>query len=113
MPNETFADVFRDERLREPRFAVNKQRSQHLEEAIGVIAEAVKDREAKELFLDGSGRRALMGVVQTAPDLLACEQLQTRGFWVELGGIRYPGELAKLSATPTSVCSAAPKLGER
>ncbi|HVZ43580.1 MAG TPA: CoA transferase [Ramlibacter sp.] len=112
VPNETFAEIFRDERLRETRFTSNRERSQHLEEAREIIADAVKDREAKEIFLEGQSKRALMGVVQTAPDLLACEQLAARGFWVELGGVTYPGELVKMSATPTSVRSAAPKLGE-
>jgi crotonobetainyl-CoA:carnitine CoA-transferase CaiB-like acyl-CoA transferase len=112
VPNETFAEIFRDERLRDPKFAGNKQRSQHVEEVRAIIANAVKEREAKEIFLEGQGKRALMGVVQTAPDLLACEQLAQRGFWVELDGVRYPGELVKMSATPTRVRMGSPKLGE-
>jgi crotonobetainyl-CoA:carnitine CoA-transferase CaiB-like acyl-CoA transferase len=117
VPNETFADIFRCEALREPRFASNKQRSQHVEEARALIAEAVKDREAKALFLEGQHKRALMGVVQTAPDLLACEQLAERGFWVEVEhpsgrSFRYPGELARMAVTPTQLRRRAPMLGE-
>jgi crotonobetainyl-CoA:carnitine CoA-transferase CaiB-like acyl-CoA transferase len=117
VPNEVFADIFRCEALRAPKFASNKQRSQHVQEARELIAAAVQDREAKEIFLEGSRQRALMGVVQTAPDLLACEQLAQRGVWVELEhpsgrSFRYPGELARLTRTPTRVRRRAPMLGE-
>ena len=117
VPNETFADIFRCEALRDPKFASNKQRSQHIEEVRELIAASVKDREAKELFLAGSQQRALMGVVQTAPDLLACEQLAHRGFFVEVDHpsgrrFRYPGELARMAITPTRVRRRAPTLGE-
>lgn len=117
VPNETFADIFRCEVLRDPKFASNKQRSQHVQEVRELIAAAVQDREAKELFLEGSHKRALMGVVQTAADLLACEQLAERDFFVEVehpGGrrFRYAGELARMTATPTSVRRRAPMLGE-
>jgi crotonobetainyl-CoA:carnitine CoA-transferase CaiB-like acyl-CoA transferase len=72
MPPQTFADLFHNEALRDPKFASNKQRAQHVEEVRALIAQSVKDRDAKEIFLDGSKRRLLMGVVQTAPDLLEC-----------------------------------------
>jgi crotonobetainyl-CoA:carnitine CoA-transferase CaiB-like acyl-CoA transferase len=117
VPNETFADLFRNEAFRDAKFAKNKERSKHVEEVRDLVAESVKDREAKELFVDGSQRRLLMGVVQTAPDLLECEQLGQRGFWVDVAhptgrSFRYPGELVKMSATPTSVRRRAPMLGE-
>ncbi|HSH88821.1 MAG TPA: CoA transferase [Ramlibacter sp.] len=117
VPNETFADIFRNEALRDPKFASNKQRSKHVEEVRELVAQSVKDREAKELFLEGSHKRALMGVVQTAPDLLECEQLAGRDFFFDVPHpigrtFRYPGELARMSATPTSVRHRAPMLGE-
>ena len=117
MPAETFADLFRNEALRDPKFASNRQRSQHVPEVRALIAESVKDRDAKEIFIDGAQRRLLMGVVQGAPELLACEQLSERRFFVDVehpGGrtFRYPGELARMAATPTSVRRRAPMLGE-
>ncbi|MEO5670380.1 MAG: CoA transferase [Ramlibacter sp.] len=117
VPNETFADIFRNEALRDPKFASNKERSKHTEEVRELVAQSVKDRDAKELFLEGSHKRALMGVVQTAPDLLACEQLAERAFWVDVAHpdgrtFRYPGELAKMSSTPSTVRRRAPMLGE-
>ncbi len=117
VPNETFADLFQCEALRDPKFASNKQRSQHVQEARDLIAAAVKDRDAKDIFLEGSRLRALMGVVQTAPDLLACEQLAQRGLWVDVEhpsgrSFRYPAELARMTGTPTRVARRAPMLGE-
>ena len=117
VPNETFADIFRNDALRDPKFASNKQRSKHVEEVRVLVAESVKDRVAKELFLEGSHKRALMGVVQTAPDLLECEQLAERQFFVDVAHptghtFRFPGELARMSVTPTAVRRRAPRLGE-
>lgn len=117
VPNETFADIFECEALRDPKFASNKLRSQHVEEVRALIAEAVKNKDAKDLFLKGQQLRALMGMVQTAPDLLDCEQLAARNCFVDLphpagSSFRHVGELARMSKTPTSVRVPAPKLGE-
>ena len=117
MPPQAYANLFRNDAFLEPRFASNRQRAQHMEEATALIRDAVKSRDAKEIFLDGSRRRLLLGVVQTAPDLLACEQLRDRGHFKELshtagGTFRYPAELAKLSATPTTARRPPPMLGE-
>jgi len=117
VPNETFAELFRNPAFREPKFASNKQRSQHVAEVRDLVAQSVKDRDAKEIFIDGAQRRLVMGVVQTAPDLLACEQLAERDFFIDVAhpsgrSLRYPGELARMSATPTSVRRRAPMLGE-
>ncbi|VTU45673.1 Succinyl-CoA:(R)-benzylsuccinate CoA-transferase subunit BbsF (plasmid) [Variovorax sp. SRS16] len=117
MPAETFADLFHNEALRDPRFASNRQRSQHVAEVRELVAQSVKDLDAKALFIEGSTKRLLMGVVQTAPDLLACEQLAARDFFVDVEhpsgrSFRCPGELARMSATPTGVARRAPMLGE-
>ena len=117
MPAETFADLFHNEALRDAKFTSNRRRSEHVAEVRALVAESVKDRDAKDIFVEGAGKRLLMGFVQTAPDLLACEQLADRAFFVAVehpGGrsFRYPGELARLSATPTSVRRRAPMLGE-
>ena len=117
MPPQAYADLFRDAAFLDPRFASNRARAGNREAATELMRRAVRDRDAKEIFLDGSNRRLLLGVVQTAPDLLACEQLAARGLFRELphpagSTFRYPAELAKLSATPTSVRRPAPMLGE-
>ena len=117
MPPETFADLFRNDALRDPRFASNRQRSEHVAEVIELVSQSVRDRDAKEIFIEGSQRRLLMGVVQTAPDLLACEQLAARDVFAEVDHpsgrrLRYPAELARMSVTPTRVRRRAPMLGE-
>jgi len=58
-----------------------------------------------------------MGVVQGASDLLACEHLAARGFFVDVdhpdtGPHRFPGEVARLSSTPFKVRRRSPRLGE-
>ncbi|MBU2285553.1 MAG: CoA transferase, partial [Gammaproteobacteria bacterium] len=75
MPTEAFADLFGCEALRDERFSSNRKRSEHVAEVKALVADAVKDRDAKDIFIDGCQRRLLMGVVQTAPELLECEQL--------------------------------------
>jgi crotonobetainyl-CoA:carnitine CoA-transferase CaiB-like acyl-CoA transferase len=117
MPPQAYAELFRDDAFKDPKFASNRQRALHLEECAALMRRCLADRDAKEVFLDGSRRRLLLGVVQGAADLLACEQLQARGFFAEVphpagGRFRYPVELAKLSVTPTSVRRPAPMLDE-
>ena len=117
MPPKVYGELFRNDAFADPKFASNRQRALHLAEVSALIRESVADRDAKEIFLDGSRRRLLLGVVQTAADLLACEQLADRGLFTELahpagGTFRYPAELAKLSVTPTCARRPAPTLGE-
>ncbi|VTU45629.1 Succinyl-CoA:(R)-benzylsuccinate CoA-transferase subunit BbsF (plasmid) [Variovorax sp. SRS16] len=116
-PLEVYADLFRNEAFRDPKYANHIERAQHVDEVRRQIELSVRDRDAKEIFLEGSKRRLLVGMVQGADDLLACEQLAARGFFAELlhpatGRFRFPVELVKLSATPTAVRRRSPLLGE-
>ena len=116
-PLGAYADLFGNEAFRQPSYASNAQRARHVDEVRRTVEASVGDRDAKELFLEGSRRRLLMGVAQTAGDLLACEQLAARDFFAKLshpatGSFRFPAELAKLSATPTAIRHRAPLLGE-
>jgi crotonobetainyl-CoA:carnitine CoA-transferase CaiB-like acyl-CoA transferase len=78
----------------------------------------VANREAKEVFLAGAQKRLLLGVVQSAEDLLSCEHLQERQAFAAIEHpatathYRFPAELAKLSLTPTSVRRRSPILDE-
>ncbi len=117
MPPKVYGELFRNDAFADPKYASNRQRALHLAEVSALIRDSVANRDAKEIFLDGSRRRLLLGVVQTAADLLACEQLAERGLFTEQshpagGTFRYPSELAKLSGTPTSVRRPSPLLGE-
>jgi crotonobetainyl-CoA:carnitine CoA-transferase CaiB-like acyl-CoA transferase len=114
---EGYADVFGNEQFREAKFTSSSQRAAHVEEFRALVEGCAKERSAKELFLEGSRRRMLMGMVQGAPELLACEQLAAREFFEridhpETGPHRFPVRMARLSGTPTSVRRRSPRLGE-
>jgi crotonobetainyl-CoA:carnitine CoA-transferase CaiB-like acyl-CoA transferase len=116
-PLEGYADVFGNEALRSPKFINSAQRTANVEEFRALVESCASSRSTKELFLEGSKRRMLMGMVQGAPELLACEQLAARGFFEAIdhpatGSHRFPTLLARMSGTPTSVRRRAPLLGE-
>jgi crotonobetainyl-CoA:carnitine CoA-transferase CaiB-like acyl-CoA transferase len=116
-PLEGYADVFGNEAFRSPKFTSSAQRTANVQEFRALVEGCAKDRSAKELFLEGSRRRMLMGMVQGAPELLACEQLAEREFFQAIdhpatGVHRFPVQVARLSETPTSVRRRSPMLGE-
>ena len=116
-PFEVFADLFEMPELRDPKFATPRKREEHAGELRAQVEGYLADKDAKDVFLKGAQRRLLVGIVQTAEDLLNCEQLDFRGSFVEIehpvtGKFKFPAELAKLSITPTSVRRRAPLLDE-
>ena len=116
-PLEGYADVFGDEAFRSPKFTNSAQRTANVQEFRALVEGCARDKSAKELFLEGSRRRMLMGMVQGAPELLACEQLAAREFFERIdhpatGSHRFPTQMARLSGTPTSVRRRSPMLGE-
>lgn len=117
-PFETLAELFDRPEFLEKRFSSPPEREKRVPEVKALLEECVANRDAKEVFLAGAKKRLLLGVVQSAEDLLACEHLQERRAFVELEhpstetSIRFPAELAKLSATPSSVRRRSPTLDE-
>ena len=116
-PLEGYADVFGNEAFRSSKFTSSVERTANVQEFRALVENCAKDRSAKELFLDGSQRRMLMGMVQGAQQLLECEQLASRDFFQSIdhpatGAYRFPTQLARMSNTPTSVRRCAPMLGE-
>lgn len=116
-PFESYADLFEREEFRDPKFASAPQREQRVPEVRALLEECLADKDAKDVFLKGARLRLLVGVVQGAEDLLNCEHLRARDSFVDLdhpvtGTFRFPGELAKLSATPTRVRRRSPLLDE-
>lgn len=117
-PFETFAELFDRPEFLEKRFSSPPEREKRVAEVKALLEECVADRDAKEVFLAGAQKRLLLGVVQSAEDLLNCEHLKERQSFTELDHpstqtqIRFPSELAKLSLTPTSVRRRSPKLDE-
>ncbi len=116
-PFQSYADLFDREEFRDPKYASATQREANATELRALLEQCLASRDAKQVFLDGAQRRLLLGVVQDAGDLLACEHLHARDFFIDLehpatGAFRFPGELVKLSATPTAVRRRAPLLDE-
>lgn len=117
-PFETFAELFDRPEFLEKRFSSPPEREKRVAEVKALLEECVADRDAKEVFLAGAQKRLLLGVVQSAEDLLHCEHLKERQSFVEIDHpatstqLRFPAELAKLSVTPTSVRRRSPTLDE-
>jgi crotonobetainyl-CoA:carnitine CoA-transferase CaiB-like acyl-CoA transferase len=116
-PFTTYADLFGREEFRDPKYASTNLRVKNVVEVRTVLEECLANRDAKEVFLDGAERRLLLGVVQDAEDLLNCEHLRAREFFVDqehpvTGTFTFPGELVKLSATPMAVRRRSPLLDE-
>ena len=116
-PWETYAELFGREEFKDPRFGRGGDRSKYVDELRALLEESLAGRDAHEVFVRGAEQRLLMGVVQGARDLLASEHLAARGFFVEVdhpdtGPHLFPGELAKLSATPFKLRRRSPRLGE-
>ena len=112
-----YGKLLGQEKLLDGRYATSGGRTAHADELEQVLQEALAGHEARDLFTRGSEQRLLLGVVQGAAELLDCPQLTSRDFFVEVdhpvtGRYRFPGELARLSRTPTSVRRRAPLLGE-
>ena len=114
-PFEAYAELFGRDEFRSPEFMSAAQRERHVAQVREVLLDCLTERDAKEVFLEGAKRRLLLGVVQGVSDLLECEHLRAREFFMRLdhpasGSFVFPGELAKLSATPMSVRRRAPML---
>jgi crotonobetainyl-CoA:carnitine CoA-transferase CaiB-like acyl-CoA transferase len=117
-PFETFSELFDRPEFLEKRFSSPPEREKRVPEVKALLEECVANRDAKEVFLAGAHKRLLLGVVQSAQDLLECEHLRERQVFAALDHpatetcLRFPAELAKLSLTPTSVRRRSPKLDE-
>jgi crotonobetainyl-CoA:carnitine CoA-transferase CaiB-like acyl-CoA transferase len=117
-PFETLAELFGRPEFREPKFASPPQREKRVPEVRALLEECVQDRDAKEVFLAGASKRILIGMVQSADDLLNCEHLNERQAFAEVPHpatnthLQFPAELTKLSVTPTKVRRRSPMLDE-
>ena len=102
--------------LNDGRFSENEMRMINGEMLYDEIREALKDKKKNELFDRGAELRVLMGIAQDPKDLLACPQLNARGYWVDVdhpkvGTMKYPGAPVRLPGLRYTL-SAAPTLGQ-
>jgi crotonobetainyl-CoA:carnitine CoA-transferase CaiB-like acyl-CoA transferase len=72
----------------------------------------------REIYAEALKRRIFLAPVSNAADIAEDEQLKARDFWVTvphdtLGhSLTFPGEFAKMSATPIGSITRAPRVGE-
>ena len=117
-PWETVAGLIGLEELHDPRFATGAGRIAHGEELKALLIEGLSHWDRQPLFLASGERRLVFGMAQDAGDLLACPQLESRGFFREIdhpaaGRAAYPGMGAALSELPPGGAIApAPLLGQ-
>jgi crotonobetainyl-CoA:carnitine CoA-transferase CaiB-like acyl-CoA transferase len=76
------------------------------------ISAFVAKRTKAELLTAALERSLLIAPITTTSDVLALDQLASRNYWEELDGVRFPGAIAKLSATPLPPLGRPPRLGE-
>ncbi|MFN0090538.1 MAG: CoA transferase [Acidimicrobiales bacterium] len=76
-----------------------------------VIEKFTAGRSKAELAEQASVRRLLIVPVADLADVLANPQLEARGYWEEVDGIRQPGAMVKAAATPLRRLGAAPRPG--
>jgi len=70
-----------------------------------------------ELLAGAVERRALIAPIATMADVAASPQLAERGYWEDvdmgpMGSVRFPGPMARLTATPLEPLARPPHLGE-
>ena len=82
-----------------------------------VLAAWLKGQDKQVLFHESQVYRLAWAMAQDAEDLLACPQLDARGFWEGIphpaaGTHRFPGSAMNMTRTAMNVAERAPLLGE-
>lgn len=116
-PFHKFADLLNLPELADPKYATPKLRTTRSAELHKMLSERFSEMDPYEIFEKAAQNRLLMGVVQSAKELLACPHLEAREFYrdiehPETGKFRFPAELAKLSKSSTCINTRAPMLNE-
>jgi benzylsuccinate CoA-transferase BbsF subunit len=102
----------------DPEWAVEKARKRDEDRIEELIANAVQNRSAQDVFLELQGVGVPAGVVHDAKGVVAEDvQLDHRGHWirldhVEMGETMYNALPFRMSATPSRIERPAPMLGE-
>jgi crotonobetainyl-CoA:carnitine CoA-transferase CaiB-like acyl-CoA transferase len=109
--------VRRPELAQDPRFAANQDRVRHYDALRAVLEPVLAAWERHELLTALTGAGVPSAAVRTVTDALADPQLAARDMIVPLehataGAIRVLGTPVKLSATPASIRTPPPTLGQ-
>ncbi len=76
------------------------------------ISAFVATKTKAELLAAALERSLLIAPITTTSDVLGLDQLASRDYWEEVAGTRFPGSIAKLSASPLQPLGRPPRLGE-
>jgi crotonobetainyl-CoA:carnitine CoA-transferase CaiB-like acyl-CoA transferase len=101
-------------------FAVNvtegTETIEAFDEANDIVSAFIAGKTKDELLTAALERRLLIAPLSTIGDVAASPQLADRGYWetveTQAGPVRFPGPVARFSATPLRPLPAAPRLGE-
>ncbi|MEE9262663.1 MAG: CoA transferase, partial [Dehalococcoidia bacterium] len=110
------AEIMQREELRDPRFATQAGRGEYADEVDALMLPWLVVHGKLEIFNQGQEQGLAFAYVASPQDLLECEQLQDRGYFVEVahpvaGRWEYPGAPFKTSQGAWHV-GPAPLLGQ-
>ncbi len=76
-----------------------------------VVTAFCSQRTKAELIHGALERRLLIAPVLMVDDVMHAEQLESRNYWDDVDGVRFPGAFARLSETPLDSPGRPPRLG--
>ncbi|MBI4340395.1 MAG: CoA transferase [Chloroflexi bacterium] len=114
---EIFAEFLGAPELKDERFATQEDRIRNARELDEVLRRRFAEHRKLELFHLAHAWRFHFGVVLTPREVTESDQLDHRGFFVEVehpvaGRLQYPGASAIYSETPWQTSRPAPALGQ-
>ncbi len=103
--------------LKNPAFSTLAGRTMHAPDLRKIMSAYLMNKGKQEVFHSAQEWRFSAGMAQTAEDLVACPQLNARGYFVQIedsqiGRIRLPGPAFKMTGTPSNLMRTAPSLGQ-
>jgi hypothetical protein len=108
-----FVDILgAPELAKDPRFAANRDRTQHREQLAQALAPLLADTDGEAIALELMQAGVPAGPVMEAPEVLSHPHNLGRGMVVERDGYRGIGNPVKYSRTPTEVQKTPPRFGE-
>jgi crotonobetainyl-CoA:carnitine CoA-transferase CaiB-like acyl-CoA transferase len=114
---EIFAEFLGAPELKDEKFATQEDRIRNAQELDQVLRKRFAEHEKLELFHQAHAWRFHFGVVLTPREVTESDQLEHRGFFVDVehpvaGHVKFPGASAIYSETPWQASRPAPTLGQ-
>jgi crotonobetainyl-CoA:carnitine CoA-transferase CaiB-like acyl-CoA transferase len=101
----------------DPKFSTGEGREENYDELKELYLNGLQQKGKDEFFHEAHAWRLMASRELTPTELLQCEQLAERGYFVDLehpeaGSLPYPGEIIGLTETPARLERPAPLLGQ-